>query len=512
MKRYAIILLLILPEVLFAQAYYQDALRFSHTQPQGSARIQALGGASVALGADPSSLISNPAGLGLYNRSELAITPTFNSNQSKATLNGITTNVNRPKLSLDQVSGVFHQPKDGNGGWLGGSWGFGVQKMNDFNSKTNYSGVNHANSLIDYFIENADGSTTSDFPNLEDAFDLTSLAYYNYLIGPWNIIDTLNFPNNEYFSDVTSFYRPSLKQKESIETSGSQYQISMGYGGNFADVLYFGINLGLVTIKYEMLKNYEESNFDYSKTDSTTYLPLNSFIATEKLNIDGTGANLTLGIIIRPDPAFRIGASITTPTAYAINDSYETTMGANWNNFYYGDLIGGDTLLNSTYVESAIIQSFYTIKTPMQYSLGAAFFYNKLGFVTLDAEFKDYSNVNLTSQEFSMQSDNDYLQTNYSNQINIRAGAELRLSSLRVRGGYAITNPPNDKQNGFTSISQTFSGGVGILLEKFYADFALIYNNRKSTYSPYLLFDYSEPIIEINQNRIKGVLSLGVKF
>ena len=512
MKRYVIVLLFTLPQVLFAQAYYQDALRFSNTQPFGTARIQALGGASIALGADPSSLLTNPSGLGLYNRSEFTITPTLNYTQSKATLNGITSNINRSKLSLDHISGVFHQPKEGNGGWLGGSWGFGVQKLNDFNSKVNYSGINQENSIIDYFIENANGSPANNFPAIEDAFDLTSLAYYNYLIGPWNIVDTLNLPNDEYFSDVTTFYRPTLKQKESLETSGSQYQISMGYGGNFADVLYIGFNVGLVTIQYEMLKNYAESNFDYSKTDSATFHPLNSFDVSEKLAINGSGANLTLGIIIRPDPAFRIGASITTPTAYAINDTYETTMGAEWDNFYYGDLIGGDTLLNSTFVESAIVQSFYTIKTPLQYSLGAAFFLGKMGFITIDADFKDYSNVILRSQEFSMQSDNDYLETNYSNQVNVRAGAELRLSSIRLRGGYAIANPPNDRQIGFKSISQTFSGGVGVLFDNFYADFALIYNAQKLIYSPYLLIDYSEPIIDINQNRIKGVLSLGVRF
>ena len=53
-----------------AQSYAESALLFSRTNPGGSARIQALGGTQVSLGGDYSSAFSNPAGLGMYNKSE----------------------------------------------------------------------------------------------------------------------------------------------------------------------------------------------------------------------------------------------------------------------------------------------------------------------------------------------------------------------------------------------------------------------------------------------------------
>ncbi len=465
----------------------------------------------MALGADPSAILSNPAGLGLYNSWELAISPSLNVASNKAALNGSSASNTKTNFSLDQISIVLANPnRVETDVWLGGSWGFGVQKINDFNSRVVYNGLNSDNSLVDFFIENADGYPTSGFPDLEDAYDLTSLAYYNYLIGPWNIIDP-TYPDDEYFSDVTSFVKPQLRQSETIETSGSQYQISLGYGGNVADVFYFGFNLALVTLNYESHKSYSEYEFDYTLEDPI-YHPLNSFSTTEKLSINGTGANLNVGIIIRPMPVFRIGASITTRTVYDLNDSYETTMGAEWDNFYYQDIIGGDTLLNSTSTESAIVESTYTLKSPVKYALGGAVFLGKLGFITVDAEFVNYGKTNLESQEFSMSDENSYMVANYSNQVNLKAGVEIRLSPLRFRAGYSLNDVPKDKQDNLTFKNQAFSGGMGVLLNQFYADFALVFQERKAQYSPYLLANYSEPIVDINSNTIRGIFTFGYKF
>ncbi|MEN9703833.1 MAG: hypothetical protein RLZZ209_1261, partial [Bacteroidota bacterium] len=54
-----------------AQIYTYPGLakQFSTTYSVGTARMQALGGANSALGADLSSITGNPAGLGLYTRS-----------------------------------------------------------------------------------------------------------------------------------------------------------------------------------------------------------------------------------------------------------------------------------------------------------------------------------------------------------------------------------------------------------------------------------------------------------
>ena len=55
--------------------YYQQALLFSQTSFGGTARIQGIGGAQVALGGDLSNANANPAGLGFYNRGSFSFSP-----------------------------------------------------------------------------------------------------------------------------------------------------------------------------------------------------------------------------------------------------------------------------------------------------------------------------------------------------------------------------------------------------------------------------------------------------
>ncbi|SDY76054.1 hypothetical protein [Hymenobacter psychrophilus] len=60
----------------FAQ-YQADALRFSQSQPVGTARTLGLGGATAAVGGDYGSVLVNPAGLGMFQRSEFSFSPGF---------------------------------------------------------------------------------------------------------------------------------------------------------------------------------------------------------------------------------------------------------------------------------------------------------------------------------------------------------------------------------------------------------------------------------------------------
>ena len=64
-----------------------DILRYSFLNPQGTARAMGIGGAIGGLGGDFTSLSINPAGIGGYWKSEFMITPTFMSNNTRASLN-----------------------------------------------------------------------------------------------------------------------------------------------------------------------------------------------------------------------------------------------------------------------------------------------------------------------------------------------------------------------------------------------------------------------------------------
>ena len=70
----------------------EDALRFTWTDPLGSTRVMAMGGAFGALGADLGCLGINPAGLGLYRRGDLGMTVGFQASRTESTWLGETQN------------------------------------------------------------------------------------------------------------------------------------------------------------------------------------------------------------------------------------------------------------------------------------------------------------------------------------------------------------------------------------------------------------------------------------
>ena len=66
MKRIAIIsIIMALPLAMMAQNA-MDAYIVSSQQIKGTARYVSMGGAFTSLGGDPSSIVQNPAGIGVY--------------------------------------------------------------------------------------------------------------------------------------------------------------------------------------------------------------------------------------------------------------------------------------------------------------------------------------------------------------------------------------------------------------------------------------------------------------
>src|SRR5690349_11710656 len=96
----------------FAQ-YTNDALRFSQTQPGSTSRFKAVGNAGTAVGGDLSSLSGNPAGLGLFTKSELSLSPGFVNYGTQSLFLNQTTRAQSMRLNIDHVGVVLatHIPK-----------------------------------------------------------------------------------------------------------------------------------------------------------------------------------------------------------------------------------------------------------------------------------------------------------------------------------------------------------------------------------------------------------------
>jgi hypothetical protein len=484
-----------------AQNYAESALLFSRTRPGGSARIQGIGGAQIALGGDYSSALSNPAGLGMYNRSEFTFTPAITSNTTSATYLGNSTSDNRSVFNIPGFSFVWNMPKE-KGGFLGGSFGVSLSRVNDFNSSTVYSGHNNDNSIVDYFIDQANGSTTAQFDEGASQYNTpTGLAYFNYLIGAQSILNPPG-PNNRYFTDVGY-----PDQKEEIQIQGANNQWSFSYGGNIQDKLFFGAGIGITSLKYKSRKIFTEN---YDNPDTIQFMQLN-----ENLDIHGTGLNATFGALVRPVDFIQIGASFTTPTFYGLSETYEATMGTRWSNFdYYGDKtkILKDNTNNP--IGTDVVTSSYNLTTPLKFSAGIAFL-SKFGFITGDIEMTNPSKAKYSSNTtgVSYNGDNNDIRSSYQGVMNYRLGAEFRYQLFRIRAGYGIqANTYKDALEANNQIT-SFSGGFGVRTDKFHADFALINSSsKKYFYQPYTFSDGSGPVVDLKNRVTTGMITVGFMF
>ena len=92
------IIISLLPATAFAQSAI-DAYTLSQNDFRGTARFMAMGGAFGALGGDITSIVQNPAGIGVYRSSDISATldVDMQSTQSQNASN----KVNQTKVSCN---------------------------------------------------------------------------------------------------------------------------------------------------------------------------------------------------------------------------------------------------------------------------------------------------------------------------------------------------------------------------------------------------------------------------
>lgn len=479
-----------------AQSFVETALLFSRTDPGGSARIQSMGGSQVALGGDFSSALSNPAGLAMYNRSEFTFSPAFNFFKSTAAYLNQNSSATKPTLHIPAFSLTFHNDYGKMTGFLNGTFGISFSRINDFNKDIRYEATNPNNSIIDYFLGDAQG-----FPVSQFSTDLkntpTQLAYENYLIGDSTVFDP-NANPNAYFTDVLGV----PLQAEEIEIRGAQNQWNFSYGANYNDQLFLGVGIGATTLRYQSKKSYTEK-FEGE--------PLLNMSLEESLEIRGAGINASFGVIFRPSSFVQIGLSATTPTHYELSDTYSALMKATWDNFQYD----ASTVLNATEYSTDIVTSDYNLRTPGKIKIGAAFFIKKSGFFTIDAERVNYSNAKYNSlvQGVSFSGENEDIKSLYQPVFNVRFGGEYRFNNFRFRAGYSyMPEPFKSTQNNTPTDIQRLTAGVGYRQSNFYVDLAIINTLGEGSYRPYVINTPNSPLVTFKNNGTNIMFTVGLPF
>ena len=301
------------------------------------------------------------------------------------------------------------------------------------------------------------------------------------------------------------------------ETIGHHSKLNLGIGGNYDNKIYIGAAVNFSSVNIEQ---YDEVKVSSLNTKKTKYFSRQNTPYIEEAD----GFSLSLGVIGKLSNAVRLGASIESPTWYSIDREY---------NYYK---INGSILSINGYTES---RSF---RTPTKLTLSGAFIPNKHFAFNLDYRV-DLGKPNFGGGAADVQLNNFYEST-YKAQHEVRIGGEYRINSFRIRGGYAFTTSPfkdhtekmfdnnanvvNGKlSNYIVGKTQVISAGIGYDFKLFYIDasyqhrthehsnpfYAGSYFNRDWDGSPGN-YSISDTSIISNAKNQKGhlILTLGWKF
>ena len=89
-------------------------------------------------------------------------------------------------------------------------------------------------------------------------------------------------------------------------------------------------------------------------------------------------------------------------------------------------------------------------------------------------------------------------------------GGEYRLDILRFRAGYAFQANPYDSDLKRSSENLTF--GMGIKKKKYFVDLGVVNSKLRDFYSPYVLNDGSEPVVDMTVKNTKFLVTVGFSF
>jgi len=484
-KTIFIILLWALPFQIFAQTEI-DALRYSYTTHGGTARYDGMSGAFGALGAEFSSLSTNPAGIGIFKKSRFMFTPVFMMNTADADYRNKITADENVFVNISNFGLVFNlkQYEEDNSAWNSMAFGFGYNKLQNFNKDITIQGFNDESSRLDQFMLNSDGILSNELSEPE------WLAYDTYLT------DYADIPNNSDLLYIHPYFEKYyVNQKKTIKTTGGIGEYVFSLGGNYGDNFQIGATFGIQNARYK-----EESVF-YENSDSTD---LESYDFTENLETKGVGYNFKFGMIYRPINAFRVGLAFHTPTFYQLKDIYSYEI-----NSHYRTVVDGYSDYHSA--TDGDFESNYEIYTPWRAVLSTAIVIGQYGLISADYEYIDYRKARIRSEEYDYADINNNIKGIYKSGNNLRLGGEVRIAPIFLRGGISYYGSANSSQFNATDALKGYSLGIGLQTENIFVDLAFNHSFNKVDYQ---LYDYEvgteRSKLSINEDRIS--LTIGYKF
>lgn len=401
-----------------AQNTYLNDRLTSTDQLNGSARFVGMGGALGALGADLSVISSNPAGIGLYRKSDIGMT--FGAvipNGNGWDMDDKTTyNENLSRASFDQFGGVLSL-RTGSTGLKRLNIAFNYQKKLNFNQgffadNNNLGGLSQMTQLAK--LVNADFATENNLAGL------AAMPYGAEDMKDWDeyyLSKGVDEQDNEYrYNNAYSTHNNYTRHQR-----GALKAYDINFSMNFNDRVYVGATLGIDELDYREWNEYAE----YGEDDGLNHSLYND---TE---ISGVGVNGKFGIIARPFEfsSFRLGLAVETPTWYRMENS---------------------TLFNLDKSDQLESYMEYTLRTPWKVRLSAGHTVGSVFAWGVEYEYANYAKTKMGYPAYDAYSSsgqfrtadwdmamNELTRNTLKGQHTLRLGVEVNpLRKFAIRAGY----------------------------------------------------------------------------
>jgi len=496
-----------------AQDTYESATLINEDL-NGTARYVGMGGAMEALGADISTMSSNPAGIGLMRHSyvgasgSIVIQSGVNSAGTQI-LDVMGFENNKTKVSFDQA-GFVYAMQTGRKTFI--NFGFNYHKSKNFNQ------ILYAAGALDNTSQSGVAAAKMDEFSKEYDTEIEKL-HYNTTIEPvkesGSTSETLYFPYAQDFDFALS-------------NRGYIGEYEFNISGNSNNRFFWGVTIGVSDVRYRYDNSYKEYYIDGTSAD-----------VAESRKITGHGFDVKAGVIFRPvnNSPFRVGLYVHTPTYYDLKMDN------------YADL--STNVINNGYSEISGAYDF-RFNTPWKFGISLGHTVGKEWAFGLTYEYSDYSTAKFRVKDGGWYSDyyyddwygdyyyddyyaeSSYKDVNMNNHVKrtlkgvslLKAGVEYKpMPMLSLRLGYNWQSPIYKKSGykdltvnsygsdyiattAFTNWQDThrITAGVGFKVQKWNFDLAYQYSQTNGEFYPFYYVGTSS-----NHNMIPGMTKVSNK-
>ncbi|MCF8304867.1 MAG: hypothetical protein K9I71_00440 [Ignavibacteriales bacterium] len=431
MKKSNLFLFLFSFSTLLAQNF-NDALRLGEPGIYGNARTLGMGNAFIGLANDVNSMLFNPAGLAQLKKLEFSTSLNYNSLGNNSEFFNTYLENSNSSTSLNQFSFAYPVPT------YRGSlvFGFGYNKMKDFNYATKFAAFNPGNTSM---IK-------------ERSLSNDNLIYDLYL--SYELLTN----SGNYIKDTTLIGGRLLEEGRNLQ-EGSLDAWTISLASEISRNLFAGISLNAYSGTYKSNREFSETDTRDYYTSAMLIIPGDNdtrnfryFYMNDIVDWDVTGWDIKLGLLYRFNRDGSIGISIKLPSYFTVKEKYYLT----------GEAAFEDILFSNNPSQSSDYE--YDITTPFE--IAGGFSYQIVG-LRINADFK-YSD--LTQMSFSDGFDQGYresvnteIKDLLTGIFSYNAGLEylIPMTPLRMRAGF-MSIPSSFKGDPSTYTRNFVTGGLGI--------------------------------------------------